>query len=148
MQGSARLCSQRPDGKLGSTVEGVLVSALPTSRLVRDDADCLQWTSSWAEQLHLFAHDRHGPKQYELYLFHSALCLIPCQPVRQHTSPDFLSIAWWQSTLIIDNEPPSSLLRSVVLHLGGFHTKMSFLGCIGRLIAGSGLELVLEVAVA
>jgi len=42
---------------------------------------------------------------------------------------------------ILDNEPPTSELRK---RLGGFHTLMSFLGCIGHIMAGSGLKSVLE----
>lgn len=34
--------------------------------------------------------------------------------------------------------------RSIVLCLGGLHTEMSFLGCIGHLMAGSGLQHLLE----
>eukprot|EP00745_Piridium_sociabile_P023062 TRINITY_DN35931_c2_g2_i7.p1 TRINITY_DN35931_c2_g2~~TRINITY_DN35931_c2_g2_i7.p1 ORF type:complete len:567 (+),score=112.84 TRINITY_DN35931_c2_g2_i7:122-1822(+) len=66
-----------------------------------------------------------------------------CTPVLTFDQP-----LWWKSTLIVDSEPPSSALRSIVLRLGGFHCEMSYLGCIGRLMAGSGLEQVLEVVFA
>ena len=49
---------------------------------------------------------------------------------------------------IVSNELPSSELKNVVLRLGGFHTIMSFLGCIGRLMEGSGLQEVLETVYA
>ncbi|CAC5425517.1 unnamed protein product [Mytilus coruscus] len=39
-------------------------------------------------------------------------------------------------------------LKQIVLRLGGFHTEMSFLGSIGRLVAGSGLHEVLETVYA
>ena len=46
--------------------------------------------------------------------------------------------------MIIVSEPDGSGLRNIVLRLGGFHTEMSFLGSIGHLMAGSGLQDVLE----
>ena len=42
--------------------------------------------------------------------------------------------------MIIVTEPVGNDLRNVVLRLGGFHTEMSFLGCIGHLMAASGLQ--------
>jgi len=35
-----------------------------------------------------------------------------------------------------------------VLRLGGFHTQMSFIGCIGHLMASSGLPELLEAVYA
>ena len=43
------------------------------------------------------------------------------------------------------SEPLDSDLRKIVLRLGGFHTEMSFLGCTGSLMAGSGLKEILEM---
>ena len=40
--------------------------------------------------------------------------------------------------MIIVTEPVESELKDIVLHLGGFHTEMSYLGCIGHLMAASG----------
>ncbi|WAR21610.1 hypothetical protein MAR_015584 [Mya arenaria] len=36
-------------------------------------------------------------------------------------------------------------LNNIVLRLGGFHTEMSFLGAIGHLMAGSGLQEIMEL---
>ena len=36
-------------------------------------------------------------------------------------------------------------LQPAVIRLGGFHTLMSYLGSIGHLMAGSGLDKVLEL---
>ena len=47
---------------------------------------------------------------------------------------------WWTAILIV-----SSDLREIVLRLGGLYMEMSFLGCIGHLMAGSGLTELLEV---
>ena len=52
------------------------------------------------------------------------------------------------ATEVVDNEPPDCVPRSIVLWVGGFHTAMSFLGCTGRLAAGSGLRQLLEVVFA
>ncbi|KYM98809.1 hypothetical protein ALC62_10473 [Cyphomyrmex costatus] len=38
-----------------------------------------------------------------------------------------------------------SELKNIIVRLGGFHTLMSFLGCIGFIMAGSGLREVLSV---
>lgn len=46
---------------------------------------------------------------------------------------------------IITNEPANSPLKEIVLRLGGLHTIMSFLGCIGFLMTGSGLHDILEI---
>ena len=45
---------------------------------------------------------------------------------------------------IVNDEPPESDLKRVVLRLGAFHTQMSFLGSIGHIMKGSGLQEVLE----
>ena len=66
-----------------------------------------------------------------------------CTPVLTFDQP-----LWWKAMMIVDSEPPDSPLRTIVLRLGGFHCEMSFLGCIGKLMSGSGLEQVLEVAFA
>ena len=50
--------------------------------------------------------------------------------------------------MTVDSEPPDSVLLSIELRLGGFHTEMSFLGCMGRLMAESGLQQLLEVVFA
>lgn len=51
---------------------------------------------------------------------------------------------WWKALMIVKSEPVGSNLRSIVLRLGGFHTEMSFLGCIGHIMASSGLQEVFE----
>ena len=47
---------------------------------------------------------------------------------------------WWKALTIIMSEPLGSDLPEIVLRVGGFHTEMNFLGCIGNLMAGSGLK--------
>ena len=46
---------------------------------------------------------------------------------------------------IVESEDPSTQLDSVIVHLGGFHTLMSFLESIGHLMAGTGLQELLEM---
>lgn len=55
---------------------------------------------------------------------------------------------WWKATLIIQDEPVSSRLKKIVLILGGFHMQMSFLGSIGYLMNGTGLQECLETVYA
>ena len=50
---------------------------------------------------------------------------------------------WWIAFMIIEAQPKESSLHQIVLNLGGFHTERSFLGSIGSLMAGSGLEEVM-----
>ena len=47
--------------------------------------------------------------------------------------------------MIIVTEPVGSDLKDIILRLGGFHAEMSFLWCIGYLMAGSGLQEVLQL---
>ena len=46
---------------------------------------------------------------------------------------------------MIMSEPLDSDLRKIVLRLGGFYAEMTFLGCIGSFMAGSGLKEILEL---
>ena len=52
---------------------------------------------------------------------------------------------WWKAFMITVSEPLTCDLRNIVLCLGGFHTEMSLLGCIGHLMAGSGLQEVFQL---
>ena len=65
-----------------------------------------------------------------------------------HTSSHLWLALWWKATEVVDNEPPDCVPRSIVLRVGGLHTEMSFLGCMGRLTARSGLQQLLEVVFA
>lgn len=50
---------------------------------------------------------------------------------------------YWKALLITRNERESDLNR-IVIRLGGFHLQMSFLGAIGHIMSGSGLQELLE----
>ena len=49
---------------------------------------------------------------------------------------------------IIQSQPDGSDLKGMILRLGGFHMQMSFLCSIGHLMAGSGLQELIEVVFA
>ena len=51
---------------------------------------------------------------------------------------------WWKAMTIIESEHQNSNLRQMILRLGGLHIEMSFLGCMGHLMASSGLQELLE----
>ena len=52
---------------------------------------------------------------------------------------------WWKATTIFEGDQEDSPIRSVILRLEGFHMLTSFLGSIGHLMAGTGLQELLEV---
>ena len=47
--------------------------------------------------------------------------------------------------MIVCNEPPERDLKGLVLRLGGFHNQIGFLGAIGHMVSGSGLQVPIEV---
>ena len=55
---------------------------------------------------------------------------------------------YWKALTIIHSQPDGSDLTGMGLRLGGFHMQMSFLGSMGHLMAGSGLQELLEVVFA
>lgn len=52
---------------------------------------------------------------------------------------------WWKAQTIVKTCPE---LQPTVVRLGAFHTEMSFLGAIGSIMSGSGLQEVLETVYA
>ena len=52
---------------------------------------------------------------------------------------------YWKALEIQMSEDDSSCIKHIVLLLGGFHTCMSFLGSIGHLMTGSGLQSIMEL---
>ncbi len=49
----------------------------------------------------------------------------------------------WKALTIQESTPAGSEIRSIILRLGGCHTQMSFLGCIGHIMTGTGLQELL-----
>jgi hypothetical protein len=85
-----------------------------------------------------------------LTCIYSTLSFIVDQAKRYNLIPiiTFNQPLWWKALLIVLNEPGDSDMKSIVLRLGGLHIQMSFLGCIGHIMAGSGLQDVLELVYA
>lgn len=52
---------------------------------------------------------------------------------------------FWKASDIVAAADSGSDLNNVIIRLGGFHLLMSFLGCIGSVMAGSGLKELLEL---
>ena len=51
---------------------------------------------------------------------------------------------YWKATVIIQESPPGSHLKTIVLLLGGIYTFMNVLGAIGTLMDGTWLKEILE----
>lgn len=81
---------------------------------------------------------------------YSTLKFVEAECKRQHTKPilTFDQPLYWKAQLILASESPESGLLSIILRLGGFHAEMSFLGCIGSIMSGSGIEELLEIVYA
>ena len=60
------------------------------------------------------------------------------------TNKHFDQPLYWKALSTLHNESCDQNVKSVVLRLGGFHMKMSFLGSMGHLISSSGLQDVIE----
>lgn len=81
---------------------------------------------------------------------YSTLLFVSDQAKCYHITPviTFDQPLWLNALMIVRSEPQDSELKSIVLRLGGLHTERSFLGCIGHIMAGSGLQEVLELVYA
>ena len=86
----------------------------------------------------------------DLTCINSTLTFIAEQASRYGVTPivTFDQPLWWKALTLIQDEPRGSKLKSIVLRLGGLHMEMSFLGCIGYLMSGSGIEDLLELVYA
>ncbi len=81
---------------------------------------------------------------------YSTLCFV-CDHAKQYNVTPVLTFdqpLWWKALMIIRDQPSNSDLKQVVVRLGGLHTEMSFIGSIGHLMTGSGLQELLEVVYA
>ncbi|KAK2578572.1 hypothetical protein KPH14_012006, partial [Odynerus spinipes] len=52
---------------------------------------------------------------------------------------------FWKARDIVSNADPSSDISCIIVRLGGFHVLISFLGAIGYIMSGSGLEDALKM---
>jgi hypothetical protein len=83
----------------------------------------------------------------DLSCIYSTLKFISSHARRHQSYPvvTFDQPLWWKAHTMVQSVPE---LQPAVIRLGGFHTQMSFLGSIGHLMDGSGLQELLEVVYA
>ena len=81
---------------------------------------------------------------------YSTLCYISDLAKKNNITPilTFDQPLWYKAMMIVESQPSFSPLKSFVLRLGGLHTQMSFLGSIGHLMTGSGLQELFELVCA
>ena len=74
-----------------------------------------------------------------------------CAEAKRHCMSPVITFdqpLWWKVKMIITSEPPDSDIHTVILYLGGLHTEMSFLGCMGHIMSRSDLRELLEIVYA
>ena len=113
---------------------------------------------AWSGMMQLVHHGTHPGKSSVMFLpmldinpsdttcVYSTLKYIEHHSSHHNVTPiiTFDQPLWWKAFMIIASEPVGSELKKIVLCLGGFHTEMSFLGCIGHFMAATGLRDLLE----
>ena len=72
----------------------------------------------------------------DLSCVYSTLCYVSSHAKKHNVTPivTFDQPLWWKALQIRQSVPEDCDLHSIVLCLGGFHTIMSFLGCIGHIM--------------
>ena len=83
---------------------------------------------------------------YNLTDISCPLLFIADQAIKLNVTPvvTFGQPLYYKAATIIAAEPENSQLKGTVVMLEGFHTRMSYLGAIGFIMADSGLSEVLE----
>ena len=78
----------------------------------------------------------------DLSCIYSTLRFVASQARKYNVTPvlTFDQPLYLKALSIVNSEKAGRELKSVVLRLGTFHLQMSFLGSIGYLMAGSGLQ--------
>ena len=86
----------------------------------------------------------------DLSCIYSTLRFVASQARKYNVTPvlTFDQPLYLKALSIVNSEKAGRELKSVVLRLGTFHLQMSFLGSIGYLMAGSGLQEALELVFA
>ena len=86
----------------------------------------------------------------DMSCIYSTLHFIVTESKHQGTVPvvTFDQPLWWKSRTNILNEDAASILKPIILILGGIHTTMSYLGCISHIMEESGLKETLELVYA
>ena len=151
------------------TMSHIQYRSLPLAHAIDDTVaiDLLQYASvlfkpmrpSWSGVMQAAHTGTHPGKSSTVFLpminmdptdlscIYSTLKFICAQADRFDATPviTFDQPLWFKALTIVQNEPADSEIKGVVLRLGGLHIEMSFLGSMGHLMAGSGLQEVLEV---
>lgn len=113
---------------------------------------------SWSGLMHMVMKGRYPGKSTVTYLpmidlnpsdmtcVYSTLQYVSKLAYQHNRTPiiTFDQPLYWKAFTIISNDNEDSDLKSMVLRLGGFHLEMSYLGAIGNIMNGSGLQEVLE----
>jgi hypothetical protein len=78
---------------------------------------------------------------------YSTLCFIAVEGKKYSytATVTFDQQLWWKAMKIIENSSLQCPTRGIINKLDGFHTMMSFLGCIGDIMDGSGLREMLHI---
>ena len=86
----------------------------------------------------------------DMSCIYSTLKFVSRQARKYGTTPilTFDQPLYMKAVTIVTHESQCEDLSSIILRLGGFHTQMSFLGCIGHIMRESGLQEVLETVYA
>lgn len=72
-----------------------------------------------------------------------------CEKVNQHSViVTFDQPLYWKAREIVASAPADSRISKCIVRLGGFHLLMSYIGCIGYLMGGSGLKELLSTVYA
>jgi hypothetical protein len=117
---------------------------------------------AWSGMMQLLHHGQHPGKASVTFLpmidldpsdascIYSTLKFVATQAQLYGVTPvlTFNQPLYWKALNILQSQPDDNELKQIVLRLGEFHMQMSFLGSIGHLMAGSGLQELLEVVYA
>jgi len=118
---------------------------------------------SWSGFMQLYNKEEHDPGKAsitflpmidmspsDLTCINSTLHFVCQQSNKYGVTPvlTFDQPLYQKATQIVAMAEVSSPLKKTVLRLGAFHTQMSFLGTIGHIMSGSGLEELLQVVYA
>ena len=114
--------------------------------------------ASWSGTMQLVHRGNHPPKASISFLpmidmdptnqtcIYSTLSYV-AEHAKKHSATPILTFdqpLWWKSFMIVQDEPSESPLKNIILMMGGLHTKMSFVGAIGYIMANSGLRELME----
>ena len=113
---------------------------------------------SWSGTMQMVHSGQHPGKSSILFLplidmnpsdltcIYSTLCYISSHAISHKVTPivTFDQPLWLKAITIQKSVASDCSISSMVIRLGGFHTQMSFLGAIGHIMTGSGIEELLE----